>query len=102
MAFVAPLNSSQKMPIVYASSFTSDNVSWNAYTNTDSVSGLNFYMFVSSFAMGNANTMTWNRDLISQQFRLLQMSTLRLGLMLLMQLCWGCSDECLKVRFPNL
>lgn len=67
-AFVAPLNETQRIAIVMASSFTSDNASWSAYTNTDGVSGLNFYMFVSGFPMGNTNTMTWNRDLIAAPF----------------------------------
>ena len=57
-AFVAPLNNTQKIAIVKASSFTSDNDSWSAYTNTDGVLGLNFYIFVSGFPIGNANTMT--------------------------------------------
>jgi hypothetical protein len=67
--FVAPLNTTQKIAIVIASSFSSDNASWDAYQNTDGASGLKFYMFVSSFPMGNANTMTWDRDLIAAQFQ---------------------------------
>jgi hypothetical protein len=67
-AFIAPLNNTQKIAIVMATSFTSDNASWSAYTNTDGVDGLNFYFFVSAFAMGNALTQTWNRDLIAAQF----------------------------------
>lgn len=55
--------------MVLASSFTSDNASWTAYQNTDGASGLTFYMFVSSFPMRNANTMTWNCDLIAAQLR---------------------------------
>ncbi|KAH6664917.1 glycoside hydrolase family 3 C-terminal domain-containing protein [Halenospora varia] len=67
-ACVTPLNTIQKIAIVMASSFTSDNAPWTAYTNTDGVSGLNFYMYVSAFPKGNANTVTWNRDLITAQF----------------------------------
>lgn len=51
-----------------ASSFENANSSWNAYANTDGVSGLNFYYHVSGFVMGNALTQTWNRDLIAAQF----------------------------------
>ncbi|KAF4637604.1 hypothetical protein G7Y89_g477 [Cudoniella acicularis] len=68
-AFVAPLNNTQKIAIVMVSSFTSDNATRKAYTNTDGVSRLNFFMFVSGFPMGNANTMTWDRDLIAAQFK---------------------------------
>lgn len=68
-AFVAPLNVTQKIAIVMASDFTSDNASWTAYTNTDGVDGINFYYYVSGFCMGNALTQTWNRDLIEAQFK---------------------------------
>lgn len=52
-----------------ATSFTGTNKSWTAYSNTDGVDGLNFYYFVSAFPMTNALTMTWNRALISAQFK---------------------------------
>ncbi|KAK6062466.1 hypothetical protein SCUP515_13343 [Seiridium cupressi] len=68
-AFVAPLNVTQKIAIVTASDFTSNNASWMAYTNTDGVDGINFYYYVSGFVMGNALTQTWNRDLIAAQFK---------------------------------
>lgn len=67
-AFIAPLNTTEKIAIVMASSFENANSSWNAYANTDGVSGLNFYYHVSGFVMGNALTQTWNRDLIAAQF----------------------------------
>lgn len=67
-AFVAPLNNTEKIAIVIASSFTGDNSSWTAYSNTDGVDGLNFYYFVSAFPMTNALTQTWNRDLFAAQF----------------------------------
>lgn len=68
VAFIAPLNNTEKISIVIASSFTNDNASWSAYTNTDGVSGLNFYYYVSAFPMANALLQTWNRDLIAAQF----------------------------------
>ncbi|KAJ5682768.1 beta-glucosidase D [Penicillium macrosclerotiorum] len=67
--FVAQLNNTEKISIVKASSFKHSNISWEAYENTDGVSGLNFYYYVSAFPMGNALTQTWNRDLISAQFK---------------------------------
>lgn len=68
-AFVTPLNTTEKIAIVMASSFTGTNSSWTKYSNTDGVCGLNFYYYVSAFPMTNALTMTWNRELISEQFK---------------------------------
>lgn len=64
-AFVALLNTTEKIAIAIASSFTSANASWDAYLNTDGVDGLNFYYFVSSFPMTNALIQTWDRTLIN-------------------------------------
>lgn len=65
---MSQLTNEQKALIANASSFSSNNVSWSEYENTDGVSGLNFYYYVSAFPMGNALTQTWNRDLAAAQF----------------------------------
>lgn len=78
-AFVAGLNSTQKIAIVMASSFTSDNASWTAYANTDGVSGINFYFHVSGFVMNNALTQTWDRDLIAAQYKAIGVEYLGTG-----------------------
>jgi beta-glucosidase len=68
-AFVSQLNSTQKIAIVMASDFEGSHASWTAYTNTDGVAGLNFYYNVTAFALTNALTQTWNRELFAAQFK---------------------------------
>ncbi|RDW92678.1 hypothetical protein BP5796_02072 [Coleophoma crateriformis] len=68
-AFVAPLNNTQKIDIITASSFTSGNSSWTGYENQGGVSGLNKFYYVSAFPMGNSIIQTWSRDLIAAQFK---------------------------------
>ncbi|KAF7536277.1 hypothetical protein G7054_g4661 [Neopestalotiopsis clavispora] len=68
-AFVAPLNTTEKIAIVMASDFSNNNASWTAYAITDGVSGLNMYYQVSAFPLANALIQTWNRDLIAAQFK---------------------------------
>ncbi|KAJ5263290.1 beta-glucosidase D [Penicillium angulare] len=68
-AFISQLSNEEKSLIVNASSFNRNGVSWSEYENTDGVSGLNFYYYVSAFPMGNALTQTWNRDLAAAQFK---------------------------------
>ncbi|KAL3295550.1 putative beta-glucosidase D [Colletotrichum asianum] len=71
-AFVATLDNAAKVSIITGQSVTSNSTSgssWTALANKDGVSGINYAFYVSGFTMANALTMSWNRELIEQQFR---------------------------------
>ncbi|KAF0319592.1 periplasmic beta-glucosidase [Colletotrichum asianum] len=71
-AFVATLDNAAKISIITGQSVTSNSTSgssWTALANKDGVSGINYAFYVSGFTMANALTMSWNRELIEQQFR---------------------------------
>ncbi|KAF5521918.1 putative beta-glucosidase D [Colletotrichum aenigma] len=71
-AFVATLDNAAKVSIITGQSVTSNSSSgssWTALANKDGVSGINYAFYVSGFTMANALTMSWNRELIEQQFR---------------------------------
>ncbi|KAF6833223.1 beta-glucosidase D protein [Colletotrichum musicola] len=67
-AFVATLDNAAKISIITGQSITG-NATWTALANKDGVSGINYAFYVSGFTMANALTMSWNRELIEQQFR---------------------------------
>ncbi|KAF4814898.1 putative beta-glucosidase D [Colletotrichum siamense] len=71
-AFVTTLDNAAKVSIITGQSVTSNSTSgssWTALANKDGVSGINYAFYVSGFTMANALTMSWNRELIEQQFR---------------------------------
>ncbi|GKT56101.1 beta-glucosidase D protein [Colletotrichum tofieldiae] len=67
-SFVATLDNAQKVSIITGQSVTG-NATWTALNNKDGVSGINYQFYVSGFSMANALTMSWNRQLIEQQFK---------------------------------
>ncbi|WYZ33836.1 hypothetical protein EsH8_I_000112 [Colletotrichum jinshuiense] len=67
-SFVATLDNAQKVSIITGQSVTG-NATWTALNNKDGVSGVNYQFYVSGFSMANALTMSWNRQLIEQQFK---------------------------------
>ncbi|KAJ0335961.1 hypothetical protein COL922a_008572 [Colletotrichum nupharicola] len=71
-AFVATLDNAAKVSIITGQSVTSNSTSgssWTALANKDGLSGINYAFYVSGFTMANALTLSWNRELIEQQFR---------------------------------
>ncbi|KAK1464807.1 hypothetical protein CMEL01_12162 [Colletotrichum melonis] len=67
-AFVATLDTAAKVSIITGQSVTG-NATWTALNNKDGVSGINYQFYVSGFSMANALTMSWNRQLIEEQFK---------------------------------
>ncbi|EME38884.1 glycoside hydrolase family 3 protein [Dothistroma septosporum NZE10] len=66
-AFVARLTNAQKVSIITGSSIdgnstTNGSISWTPYANKDGFAGINQQYYVSSFPMGGALAMTWDRD----------------------------------------
>ncbi|KAK2609837.1 hypothetical protein N8I77_003314 [Diaporthe amygdali] len=68
-AFVATLTNAQKVSIITGSDISDSNATWTAYSSADGGSGVNKQFFVSGFSAPAALTMTWDRQLISDQFK---------------------------------
>ncbi|KAL4930303.1 glycoside hydrolase superfamily [Aspergillus undulatus] len=64
-ALVAGLNTTEKVSIITGGSV--DGI-WNALQSKDGMSGVNQAYYVSSFPLGNALSMTWNRTRAYDQF----------------------------------
>ncbi|KAL1854912.1 hypothetical protein Daus18300_011232 [Diaporthe australafricana] len=69
VAFVAGLTNAQKVSIITGTDISDSNVTWTAYTSADGGSGVNKQFYVSGFAAPGALTMTWDRQLIADQFK---------------------------------
>ena len=66
-AFVAQLTNAQKVSIITGSSIDSNStangsISWTPYANKDGFAGINQQYYVSSFPMGGALAMTWDKN----------------------------------------
>lgn len=60
-AFVSNLTNSQKVTIITGGSITNGSTTWTALNNKDGFAGMNGQYYVSSFPMGQALAMTWNK-----------------------------------------
>ncbi|OHF04312.1 hypothetical protein CORC01_00651 [Colletotrichum orchidophilum] len=69
-AFVATLDTAAKVSIITGQSVTG-NATWAALNQKDGVSGVDWQFYVSGFSMANALGMSWNRQLIEDQFKAL-------------------------------
>lgn len=69
VAFVSALTNAQKVSIITGTSISDSNVTWTAYTSADGGSGVNKQFYVSGFSAPSALTMTWDRQLIAEQFK---------------------------------
>lgn len=69
VAFVATLTNAQKVSVITGTDTSDSNVTWTAYSSADGGSGVNKQFYVSGFSAPAALTMTWDRQLIAQQFK---------------------------------
>ncbi|KKY37031.1 putative periplasmic beta-glucosidase [Diaporthe ampelina] len=69
VAFVSTLTNAQKVSVITGSDISDSNVTWEAYTATDGGSGINKQFYVSGFSVPASLTMTWDRELIAEQFK---------------------------------
>lgn len=69
VAFVSALTNAQKVSIITGTGISDSNVTWTAYTSADGGSGVNKQFYVSGFSAPSALTMTWDRQLIAEQFK---------------------------------
>lgn len=68
-AFVSTLTNAQKVSIITGTDISDSNVTWTAYSSADGGSGVNKQFYVSGFSAPAALTMTWDRELIAEQFK---------------------------------
>ncbi|PYI24972.1 putative beta-glucosidase D [Aspergillus indologenus CBS 114.80] len=66
-AFVAGLNTDQKLALITGSSVSSSNGNFSALEFLDGDMGLQNYFYVSAFSLSSALAMTWDRDAIYAQ-----------------------------------
>lgn len=69
VAFVSTLTNAQKVSIITGTDISDSNVTWTAYSSADGGSGVNKQFYVSGFSAPAALTMTWDRQLIAEQFK---------------------------------
>lgn len=69
VAFVSGLTNAQKVSIITGTDISDSNATWTAYSSADGGSGVNKQFFVSGFSAPAALTMTWDRQLIADQFK---------------------------------